>query len=595
MKPIKTALLALPFLAAGCNRDSGTAKIRPLEAESVRVEDAFWSPRYEKWEHITVGDMLDKFEGNDPAHFACGVDAFENFDLVASGARDIGRHAGPPWYDGLVYETIRGISDLLAQRPDPALKARVDGYIARIEAAQKSDPDGFVGTNTQLTEDNHRWGANGGFLRMQHDVYNAGMLIEAGVHYYQATGDDRLLKVATRLADYMVRTMGPAPKKNIVPAHSGPEEALVKLYKLYRDRPGLRAQTGAQSAAGDYLRLAEFWIGNRGVHCGYPLWGTWGNDSAERWIHEELYTGEFGPEARPAWGDYAQDSIRVFDQPAIVGHAVRATLLATGIAAAAYENGNADYIATAKRWWDDMAGKKLFVTGGVGAVHFDEKFGHDYDLPTDAYLETCAAVGVGFFSQAMNRLTGDAKYMDEFERALYNNVLAGVAASGRQYTYQNPLNTDRSERWEWHPCPLLPADVPQDSLGDPRIHLRPGRQDGLCQPVHRQRCRHRARRHAGACPAADPIPRGRKGRPHAYARKGGTLHREGTYPGLGPRRGKPVRVVRIRKPGRAGALGERHPGRNPPRQRVRPPRPGLEPRRPHRAGTSRRAAPRPGT
>ena len=242
MKPIKTALLALPLLAAGCNRDSGTAKIRPLEAGSVRVEDAFWSPRYEKWEHVTVGDMLDKFEGNDPAHFACGVDAFENFDLVASGARDIGRHAGPPWYDGLVYETIRGISDLLAQRPDPVLKARVDGYIARIEAAQKSDPDGFVGTNTQLTEDNHRWGANGGFLRMQHDVYNAGMLIEAGVHYYQATGDDRLLKVATRLADYMVRTMGPAPKKNIVPAHSGPEEALVKLYKLYRDRPGLRAQ-----------------------------------------------------------------------------------------------------------------------------------------------------------------------------------------------------------------------------------------------------------------------------------------------------------------------------------------------------------------
>lgn len=357
MKPIKTALLALPLLAAGCNRDSGTAKIRPLEAGSVRVEDAFWSPRYEKWEHVTVGDMLDKFEGNDPAHFACGIDAFENFDLVASGARDIGRHAGPPWYDGLVYETIRGISDLLAQRPDPALKARVDGYIARIEAAQKSDPDGFVGTNTQLTEDNHRWGANGGFLRMQHDVYNAGMLIEAGVHYYEATGDDRLLKVATRMADYMVRTMGPAPKKNIVPAHSGPEEALVKLYKLYRDRPGLRAQTGAQSAAGDYLRLAEFWIGNRGVHCGYPLWGTWGNDSAERWIHEELYTAEFGPEARPAWGDYAQDSIRVFDQPAIVGHAVRATLLATGIAAAAYENGNADYIATAKRWWDDMAGK----------------------------------------------------------------------------------------------------------------------------------------------------------------------------------------------------------------------------------------------
>lgn len=39
---------SLPLLAAGCNRDSGTARIRPLEAGNVRVEDAFWRPRYEK-------------------------------------------------------------------------------------------------------------------------------------------------------------------------------------------------------------------------------------------------------------------------------------------------------------------------------------------------------------------------------------------------------------------------------------------------------------------------------------------------------------------------------------------------------------------
>lgn len=123
MKPIKTALLALPLLAAGCNRDSGTAKIRPLEAGSVRVEDAFWSPRYENGNTSPSATCSTSSKGTTRRHFACGVDAFENFDLVASGARDIGRHAGPPWYDGLVYETIRGISDLLAQRPDPALKA----------------------------------------------------------------------------------------------------------------------------------------------------------------------------------------------------------------------------------------------------------------------------------------------------------------------------------------------------------------------------------------------------------------------------------------------------------------------------------------
>lgn len=71
-------------------------------------------------------------------------------------------------------------------------------------------------------ENNHRWGDNGGLLRGQHDVYNAGMLIEAGVHYYQATGKTRLLEIATRFANYMADYMGPEPRKNIVPAHSGP-------------------------------------------------------------------------------------------------------------------------------------------------------------------------------------------------------------------------------------------------------------------------------------------------------------------------------------------------------------------------------------
>ena len=103
-----------------------------------------------------------------------------------------------------------------------------------------------------------------------------------------------------------------------------------------------------------------------------------------------------------------------------------------------------------------MVGRRMFVTGGVGAVHFDEKFGEDYYLPTDAYLETCAAVGAGFFSQRMNELTGDAKYMDELERVMYNNVLTGISLSGVNYTYQNPLNAEKHGRWEWHDCPCCP-------------------------------------------------------------------------------------------------------------------------------------------
>ena len=130
--------------------------------------------------------------------------------------------------------------------------------------------------------------------------------------------------------------------------------------------------------------------------------------------------------------------------------------MATGLAAAALENQSPQYIETAKRLWENMAGKRMFITGGVGAIHEDEKFGPDYFLPTDAYLETCAAVGAGFFSQRMNQLTCNARYMDEVERVLYNNVLTGVSLSGDKYTYQNPLNTDKPDRWEWHVCPCCP-------------------------------------------------------------------------------------------------------------------------------------------
>lgn len=410
----------------------------------VTITDSFWLPKLTQWRVVTSNDVLNKFEP-----------VFKNFDDVAQGKKGTGHHEGLPWFDGLVYETIRGIAGFLQQQRDPVMEARLDKYIERIYAAQKADPDGYINTYTDLMEPTHRWGDNGGMLRFQHDVYNAGMLIEAGVHYYKATGKTRLLEVATRFANYMCNLMGAAPKRNIVPAHSGPEEAMVKLYWLYRDHPTLKNSIGMPVHEKAYYDLAKFWIENRGNNCGYPHWQELGNPKAEQWIKEQRYK-EFGAAARPSWGDYAQDSISIFKQQTIEGHAVRATLLATGITAIAQESHDTAYISTATRLWDNMAGKRMFITGGVGAIHDDEKFGPDYFLPTDAYLETCAAVGVGFFSQRMNELTKNGKYMDEFERVLYNNVLTGVSLSGTQYTYQNPLNSHEHARWDWHSCPCCP-------------------------------------------------------------------------------------------------------------------------------------------
>ncbi|MFV0419795.1 MAG: glycoside hydrolase family 127 protein [Dysgonomonas sp.] len=457
--PISTALISALLLTTGCKSKQEVKQVEFVGIDKVKVEDPFWSPKFKLWSATTANDVFDKFEGKQyqDANEQVAHNTFRNFDLVAEGKRGIGQHAGFPWFDGLVYETIRGVSDLLVMNSDSKMEERIDGYIDRIYAAQQSDSDGYVNTYTDLVEPDHRWGDNGGFLRYQHDVYNAGMLIEAGIHYYQATGKLKLLEVATRYANYMSELMGPAPKRNIIPSHSGPEEPMMKLYWLYKDNPELKSKINVPVNEKDYYDLVQFWIENRGNHCGYPLWLTWGNENAEWWIKQKKYMEPvYGDHSRPTWGDYAQDSISVFEQKTIEGHAVRATLLATGIAAVAKENHSSKYIRTVNNLWDNMVGKRMFVTGGVGAIHHDEKFGPDYFLPTDAYLETCAAVGAGFFSQRMNELTGDGKYMDEFERVLYNNVLTGISLSGDKYTYQNPLNAHHHERWDWHECPCCP-------------------------------------------------------------------------------------------------------------------------------------------
>lgn len=458
---LSVAAVLTVLMQMGCQSPAtDTRQILHLpELDQVRIEDAFWSPKLETWRKVTANDVLDKFEGKYTPFpgWDDTRDAFRNFDRVAKGQRDIKQHDGPEWYDGLVYESIRGIADFLAGHPNKEMEKRIDGYIDRIYAAQQTEPTGYINTHTQLMENDHRWGDNGGLLRGQHDVYNAGMLIEAGVHYYQATGKTRLLEIATRFANYMADYMGPEPRKNVVPAHSGPEEAVMTLYWLYKNEPELKDKLSIPVRESDYYDLATFWIENRGHHCGYPLWGTWGYRKSEKWIKDACYhQTEFGPHSRPCWGEYSQDSIPVLEQKTIEGHAVRATLMATGLAAAALENQSPQYIETAKRLWENMAGKRMFITGGVGAIHEDEKFGPDYFLPTDAYLETCAAVGAGFFSQRMNQLTCNARYMDEVERVLYNNVLTGVSLSGDKYTYQNPLNTDKPDRWEWHVCPCCP-------------------------------------------------------------------------------------------------------------------------------------------
>jgi DUF1680 family protein len=83
------------------------------------------------------------------------------------------------------------------------------------------------------------------------------------------------------------------------------------------------------------------------------------------------------------------------------------------------------------------------LTGGIGSEPHIEGFGPDYELPNaTAYTETCAAISMMLWNHRLFLLTGDVKYMDVFERTLYNGFLPGISLEGDTYFYPNPLESD---------------------------------------------------------------------------------------------------------------------------------------------------------
>jgi DUF1680 family protein len=394
-----------------------------VSLKDVKINDGFWKDRLDVFSKITIPDVLNKFEKDRGG-------AFNNFKRVRDGKK--GFHAGSPWYDGLIGECIRGISDFLIYRYDGDTDKRLDGYIELMAEAQNTAGDGFLNTYTTLMCPEHRFGKDGGNLLWQHDLYNTGCIVEAGVHHYRATGKINLLTVACKLANYVTGKIGPEPRENIVPAHSLPEEAYLGLYCLFAEHPEIKKQLAIPIHEEEYLALVKFWLDMRGNHNN--------RKSYPRYM-----------------GEYAQDHMPLAGQSAAAGHCVRACLLYTGLAEYVNITGDKTYAAVVRRIWEDITRRKMYISGNIGSIHSEEKFGFEYQLPNNGYLETCAGAAMLFFARSMFLAKGEGEYFDVLEQALYNGVLPGVSIGGNEYFYRNPLLSRSGEkRWAWHDCPCCP-------------------------------------------------------------------------------------------------------------------------------------------
>ena len=294
----------------------------------------------------------------------------------------------------------------LAAFPDEKLEAQADGLIDLIAAAQ--DSDGYLDTRFTISDREKRW-TN---LLEAHELYCAGHLMEAACAYYEATGKRKLLDVMLRNAEHIYNRFMTEGKEGF-PGHPEIELALIKLCRTTGDRR--------------CLELAEHFIDCRGQDPDYYKkeraardWTVWGNNAEDN--------------------DYQQSGTPLRRLSEAKGHAVRAVYLFTGMADLASETEDRELFSACRRLWENIVGRKLYITGGIGSTFHGEAFSTDYDLPSDtAYSETCAAVGLMFFASRMLENDIDGEYADVMEQAFYNTVLAGVQLDGKGFFYVNPL------------------------------------------------------------------------------------------------------------------------------------------------------------
>lgn len=378
----------------------------PVNFSKVTITDSFWKPKMEKVATTTLQACIYQTEVKTPR--------IQNFQIAAGKKK--GKFIGIFYDDSDVYKALEAIAYSLKNKPNAELEQKADEWIDLIAAAQQ--PDGYINTYYSLQFPEKRWTD-----MSMHEDYNGGHLIEAAVAYYDATGKRKLLDVAIKFADHFDALFG-SGKQHWVTGHQELELALVKLYKT----------TGHKK----YLSLADWLLQERGH--GYAHGYTWTD-----------------------WKDtaYAQDVLPVKEQTEITGHAVRAMYMYTGAADVAAITGDTGYMQAMKKVWEDVVGRNMYITGGIGSSGGNEGFSVDYDLPNErAYCETCASVGMVFWNQRMNLLTGDSKYIDVLERSLYNGALDGLSLSGDRFFYGNPLaSRGQHFRREWFGTACCPANI----------------------------------------------------------------------------------------------------------------------------------------
>lgn len=264
---------------------------------------------------------------------------------------------------------------------DPALRAKLDQVASELVKCQLED--GYLGTYL----DRDRW--------TEWDVWAHKYNLIGLITYMRSTGNLEPLPACRKMGDLLCRTFGDEPgKRDIIKAgyHVGlaPTSVLEPMVLLYR-------------FTGD-ARYLDF--------CKYIL-RAWEQPNGPKVISTLL-------------------TQKRVDK---VGNGKAYEMLSCLNGALEYYRtvGDAKILEACLNAWQDIADHRLYLTG---ASSYGEVFHGDFDLPNVKNVgETCVTVTWLQFNAQLLRLSGEARFADQLERVVLNQLMGAQRCDGAAWGY----------------------------------------------------------------------------------------------------------------------------------------------------------------
>jgi uncharacterized protein len=277
---------------------------------------------------------------------------------------------------------------------DPVLREKLDYIVAELAKCQM--PDGYLGTY----DEEKRW--------KSWDVWAHKYNLIGLITYMRYTGNTAPLPTCRRMADLLCITFGDEPgKRDIIKtsphvgmASTSVLEPMVLLYRL----------TGEP-------RYLEF--------CKYLL-RAWESPKGPKIISTLL-------------------AVKRVDKVAN-GKAYEMLSCLNGALELYRTTGDTQLLQACLIAWQDIVERRLYITGGAS---YFEIFHDDYDLPNVNNVgETCVTVTWMQFNAQLLRLTGEARFADQLEHVVLNQLFGAQRCDGAAWGYyvqmegQKPYSTN---------------------------------------------------------------------------------------------------------------------------------------------------------